>query len=147
MRDVTPQGAKVPWRSAPSVRPIQALLDDGVPAQELADLVADASEFIRAGHQDVRWWYPANLFGEQTCQRWLADIAAWRGSQARADKRSAELEEHEAREQAEREAARAAPKPAVVDLDLRSLAARCMQQVRDREAAKVAGEAEEAREA
>jgi len=50
------------------------LLDQGIDAQDLADLIADASILIREGKQSPKWWYPGNLFGEKTMERWIADI-------------------------------------------------------------------------
>lgn len=133
MRDVTPPGAKPPWRSSPSVTPIQRLLDDGIDAQDLVDLVGDASQLIRAGQQEARWWYPGNLFGPNTLERWIADVGAFEAAQAEAERRDAELAELEARAEVERTAAREAPRPPVRDLALHSIQKRCLAQRKARD--------------
>lgn len=118
MRRATPEGAAVPWRSTTSVTPIQARLDDGASVDDLLGLVEGAAELVARGSQDVRWWYPGNLFGERTVERWLADVAAMRQSQAEAAARTAELAAIEA-ELDRRKAAE--PSPEVRSLELRRI--------------------------
>ena len=47
MRRITPVGAAPPWRSGPSVEPIDALLDDGAPLQDLLDHATDCAALQR----------------------------------------------------------------------------------------------------
>jgi hypothetical protein len=122
MRRATPKGAAAPWRSAPSVTPIQRLLDDGCELDDLLELVQGAAELVSSGRQEARWWYPANLFGAKTIERWLADVAALRASQEAAAERDAELQALEERHERERLEALAAPKPQVQNLAIHRLA-------------------------
>lgn len=134
MRDLTPAGGKHPWRSGPSVTPIQRMLDDGIDGQDLVDLVEGAARLIRAGRQSPKWWYPGNLFGPRTCERWLADVAELEDTERRALARDRELAKIEIRAEQERLAARTAPRSKVVDLELAGLQTRCMAQIRASEA-------------
>jgi hypothetical protein len=124
MRRSTPKGCAPPWRSGPSVTPIQRLLDDGAELDDLLALVDGASELVARGSQDARWWYPGNLFGPKTLERWLADVAAMRQSQAEAAERTAELEAIE-RELDARQADE--PTPQVRNLELRRILDACVK--------------------
>lgn len=126
MRKRTPRGAAVPWRSGPSVGAVQGHLDDGVPAEDLIELIDGAAELVATGRQDARWWYPQNLFGERTLPRWQADVAAMRAEQEAAREADARREAEEAARQAQAEADLAAAEAArqaapVRDLDLARL--------------------------
>lgn len=105
MRRLTPPGCQLPWRSARNVQAFARALADGVDPSELVSLLEGAAELVRTGRQEGRWWYPENLLGEKTLDRWLGDIADMREAQARAAARDAELAEVEARSLVERDEA------------------------------------------
>ena len=144
MRRCTPRGAKPPWRSSPSVTPIQRMLDEGVPMEDLMELVEGAAMLIASGRQSAKWYYPGNLFGPKTLERWLADVAEHQAEREAADQRQRELDAIEQRSRDEAQAARSGPAPAVTDLRLRAIAAELLGAVRDKQEAVVASEHEEA---
>lgn len=127
MRRATPRGAAQPWRSSPSVTPIQRLLDDGCDLDDLLELVQGAAELVTTGRQEARWWYPANLFGAKTIERWLADVAALRACQDAAASRAAELQAIEERAERRRQESLAAPAPRVQNLALHRMATEAME--------------------
>jgi len=132
MVKITPRGAPKMWRSGPEVSAVERLLQDGIPVEDLVELAEGASVLITAGRQDAQWWYARNVFGPRTLQRWAGDVAAYEADLRAAAERDRELAALEQRAQQEREAARAAPKPKVADLELHRLGAACMAQVRGR---------------
>lgn len=75
MRRVTPAGAAPPWRSGPSVEPIEAMLADGITADEIREHIEGCAAVVKAGKQPARYWYPANLFGPRTMPHWQAQAA------------------------------------------------------------------------
>jgi len=111
MRRLTPHGCQRPWRSARNLEAFARPLREGVEPEELVALVEGAAELVTSQRQEGRWWYPENLLGEKTLDRWLGDIAAMREDQARAAARDAELAEAEARSLAERDEATALSLP------------------------------------
>ncbi len=125
MRLCTPEGAASPWPARPSVSAIQRHLDDGCPEQDLLDLVEGAAILVARRIQSPKWWYPSNLFAGETCERWLADIAAFRLLAEKADKRSQELAALETRD------ADASKGPQVQDLRLRRLCDEMMASLPD----------------
>lgn len=118
MRKRTPRGAAPPWRSGPSVAAVEAHLADGVPVDDLLELVDGAAELVASGRQDPRWWYPQNLFGDRTLPRWQADVAAMKADQEAArvadERREAEARAREAQAEADLAAAEAARRAAPV---------------------------------
>jgi hypothetical protein len=75
MRSVTPAGAAPPWRSGPSVEPIEAMLADGITPGEIQKHIESCAEVVKRGKQPARYWYPANLFGDRTMPHWQAEGA------------------------------------------------------------------------
>jgi hypothetical protein len=112
------------------VTPIQRLLDDGCDLDDLLELVQGGAELVTTGRQEARWWYPANLFGAKTIERWLADVAALRASQDAAAARDAELQAVEARVVRERQEALATPAPRVQNLALHRMATEALERFR-----------------
>lgn len=135
MRRATPKGAATPWRSSPSVTPIQRLLNEGIPMEDLLELVRGGAALVAAGREQPRWWYPSNLFGASTLERWMADVAEHEAATARAEDRTAELAAIDERASHEREQAAKGPGPKVRDLELHKLAEACLAQVREKTAA------------
>lgn len=104
------------------------------------ELVEGAAVLIASGRQSPRWYYPGNVFGPRTVERWLADVAELEAERASADARKRELDAIEQRSRDEREAARNAPAPKIADLRLRRLAADLIGSLRDRQDSVVASE-------
>ena len=75
MRRVTPAGAAAPWRSGPSVEPIEAMLADGISASEIQRHIEACAEVVKKGKQPARYWYPANIFGDKTMPHWQSEAA------------------------------------------------------------------------
>jgi hypothetical protein len=108
--------------------------------EDLMELVEGAAMLIASGRQAAKWYYPGNLFGPKTLERWLADVAELAAEREQADERQRELEAIEQRNRAEAEAARKGPGPVVTDLRLRAIAAELIGTVRERERAVVGSE-------
>ena len=93
----------------------------GAPQGELSDLVEGVAELMRRGDAEIRWWYPANLFGSQTCDRWRGQVAEFRASQERLRRADAERAAYEDRARAEAQAT-AQSSPGIHSLEVHRLA-------------------------
>jgi multidrug efflux pump subunit AcrA (membrane-fusion protein) len=111
---------------------------------ELMELVEGSAMLVTSGKQAARWWYPSNVFGPKTVERWIADVGELQAAQAGAEERQAELRAIEARTEKERQEAAKAPKAKVQDLGLARVYADLLQTVREKQNNVVASQHDEA---
>ena len=87
MRSATPKGAAKPWKTAKNIAHVAAALGDGIPLEDLLELVVEAGAYVEA-HPDQRvFWHPENLFAKSGPDKWAARVADWRAAQAEVEER------------------------------------------------------------
>jgi hypothetical protein len=93
MRRATPFGLDKPWATNAHLQLIADALEDGIPFDDIVEVIEGAARLVVVGRQKRKFWRLENLFGTPGLSWWRAEIQEYR------------FELEEAREREEKRAA------------------------------------------